>query len=145
SKIELDREKYDLHVLIREVSKLIKPLAKEKNLKIKLLLDGGKQAYIDREKIHQVIYNLLENAVKYTDRGSIEVATAEGEGMFQIFIKDTGRGIDPQHLERLFDQFYRVPEKKGSYTKGTGLGLAIAKGWTEAHGGKLRVKSNGRG
>lgn len=96
----------------------------------------------DRERIEQVIINVLSNAIKYTpDGGKIELLAKSADGGVEMTVRDNGIGIPDEDLPHLFERFYRVEKSRTSETGGTGLGLAIAKEITEAHGGRITVKS----
>jgi signal transduction histidine kinase len=91
----------------------------------------------DKDKISQVIHNLVSNAVKFTDSGSINIRLTEQNDEFIVVeVQDTGRGIDPEVLTNLFTKFVTKSDK------GTGLGLYISKGIVEAHGGKIWAENN---
>jgi two-component system phosphate regulon sensor histidine kinase PhoR len=96
----------------------------------------------DKDKIKQVMVNLLQNAIKYTEKGSIEVSVEENERNASIKVKDTGIGISEKYLDRIFERFYRVDKARSKSVGGTGLGLAIVKHIVEAHGSKVIVKSS---
>ncbi len=99
------------------------------------------QLFGDKNKLRQVFINLIQNAVKYTEKGSVEIIVSE-EGKFgKIIVRDTGLGITPEDLPRIFERFYRVDKNRSREVGGTGLGLAIAKHIVEAHGSKIEVKS----
>jgi two-component system phosphate regulon sensor histidine kinase PhoR len=100
-------------------------------------------AFIDRMAFEQVLANLLENAVKYAGDGAIVTVRARNEGdLAVVSVADTGAGIAPQHVERLFERFYRVDPGRSREMGGTGLGLAIVKHLVEAMGGSIAVKSS---
>ena len=95
----------------------------------------------DRAKIKQVVLNLLTNAIKYNrEGGTITVRGSCHEDFFELSVSDTGRGIPPESLPRIFEKFYRVADAEG-WTQGTGLGLAIAMKIVETHGGEMTVES----
>ena len=97
--------------------------------------------YADAERIYRVILNLVSNAIKYTDKGKVELGfDIEGDSV-TIFIKDTGPGIPPEHLGRIFERFFRVDKSRSKEKGGTGLGLAIVKHIMEAHDAKVSVTS----
>jgi len=98
--------------------------------------------------VHQILTNLLDNAIKYTPDGGRVTAGARltERNMVEVFIRDTGLGIPDQELPRLFERFYRVDKARSRAMGGTGLGLAIVKHLTRAQGGDVRVESQaGRG
>jgi two-component system sensor histidine kinase VicK len=91
----------------------------------------------DRERLIQVISNLLDNAIKFTNDGTISIITEQRDSQVVVSIKDTGTGIDSEILPRLFSKFVTKSERGG-----TGLGLFICKSIIEAHGGKIWAKNN---
>jgi signal transduction histidine kinase len=98
-------------------------------------------AVADRSRLRQVITNLVENAIAYTDAGSIEVRAREVDGAALVEVIDTGKGIDKQHVERIFDRFYRVDAARSRKYGGSGLGLSIVKQILHAHGVQIQVDS----
>lgn len=106
-------------------------------------LDVKEDIYVDKERIKQVLINLLGNALRYTPPGGCVEITGEGKNdRIRIYIQDDGPGIPPEHLPYLFQRFYRVDGSRNRETGGTGLGLAIAKELVEAHEGQLTVNSH---
>jgi signal transduction histidine kinase len=100
-------------------------------------------AEADPERIHQVLFNLVDNAVRFTPPGGeIVVAASERDGRVQIGVADTGVGIAPDHLPRVFERFYRVDASRSRDDGGTGIGLAIARSIVEAHGGRIVAESD---
>jgi signal transduction histidine kinase len=96
----------------------------------------------DAQKIYQVLLNLLDNAIKYSDPGArVDVGVLEDAGSVTVRVSDTGVGIPEEDLPNLFDRFYRVNKDRSRFTGGTGLGLAISKQIVELHGGILSVRS----
>jgi two-component system, OmpR family, phosphate regulon sensor histidine kinase PhoR len=103
----------------------------------------GKDVYGDRERLKQVLINLLDNAVKYTDEGGRVECRAIYQGdRCLIEVEDNGSGIGEQHLERIFERFYRVDHDRSRDAGGTGLGLAIVKHIVEAHGSRVSVRTS---
>jgi two-component system, OmpR family, phosphate regulon sensor histidine kinase PhoR len=99
-------------------------------------------ALADRDRILQVITNLVDNAIKFTpDGGAVELSVGSTAGEALITVTDTGRGIPADDLTRIFDRFYRVDRSRSRGAGGTGLGLAIARHIVEAHGGRITVSS----
>jgi two-component system, OmpR family, phosphate regulon sensor histidine kinase PhoR len=107
----------------------------------------ARQVYADRTALRQVLANLIENAVRHTAHGSVTVFTRRGDdGYIWIGVRDSGVGIAPAHLPRIFERFYRADSARTRDSGGTGLGLAIVKHLVEAHGGQVRAESTlGRG
>jgi len=97
---------------------------------------------VDRDAIHQVFSNLIDNALKYGDTGRrILLGACETEDGVQFYVRDFGTGIPSEHLPRLFERFYRVDKARSRESGGTGLGLAIAKHVVRAHGGTIKAES----
>jgi two-component system phosphate regulon sensor histidine kinase PhoR len=96
----------------------------------------------DKRAVEQILTNLIENAVKYGGEGvSVTVRTASRDAMVRVSVEDTGPGIDPKHLPRLFERFYRADKGRSRDMGGTGLGLSIVKHLVEAMGGTVSVDS----
>lgn len=96
----------------------------------------------NRERIQQVLINLIDNAVKYGDEaGSVRVKLEKEEGKLLVSVSDNGPGIDQEHLDKIFRRFYRVDKSRSRDKGGTGLGLAIVKHFLEAHGSQISVIS----
>ena len=97
---------------------------------------------VDRNRVDQVIHNLVENAIRHTPPdGRVTLSAARASGMARITVADSGPGIPPEFLPRLFDRFYRADPSRARATGGVGLGLSIAKQLVEAHGGRLWAES----
>jgi two-component system OmpR family sensor kinase len=141
--IALHKQPIDTSSLIREVVQKIKPLAENaqitisENLTEKIVVDG------DYDRLIQVFNNLLDNAVKYTSPGGkVKISSAPEKGFAKITVSDTGVGIPPNEMNRIFERFYRVDKsRKVEHSKGSGLGLSIAKQIVHAHHGSIEVKS----
>jgi signal transduction histidine kinase len=101
----------------------------------------------DRDKISQVLYNLLGNAIKFTDEGTVEVTASRAENPSRVVvtIRDTGPGIDPSMFPQLFEIFASKAVGETSTQSGTGVGLYVAKHIVEAHGGTLSASNNADG
>jgi signal transduction histidine kinase len=100
----------------------------------------------DRERIHQVLFNLLENAVRFTPPGGrVTVRAARENGDWAVSVEDTGPGIPKEHIPLVFERFYRVDPSRSREDGGTGLGLAIARSVVEAHGGRIWAESEEEG
>ncbi len=120
----------------------MKPVADGKNISLVLQPVREKlQLFGDKNKLKQVLVNLLTNAIKYTETGSITISVEEGDDYGRIIIRDTGIGIPIEDIPRIFERFFRVDKGRSRAVGGTGLGLAIVKHIIEAHGSKVEVKS----
>lgn len=144
-------EKADFHLnyqtihvdhLIRESVEMAKVQAKEKS--IALMISGENELVLsaDYDRLKQVILNLIYNAINYTPNGGkVTVAAYNSSGYIKIEVSDTGMGIAPEALPRIFERFYRVDKARSRNTGGTGLGLSITKHIVEAHDGQIFVDS----
>lgn len=142
-KKNLELEKTDLNKLIKEVVKNMRPKFESKSLKLETNLEEDLPSVnVDRDRLVQVVMNLLANAIAYTsDGGQIAVSTGIKNDEALISIKDDGRGISEEDLPYIFERFYRVDKSRSRKTGGTGVGLTIVKDLVEAHGGRMDVKS----
>ncbi|MEQ9308204.1 MAG: HAMP domain-containing sensor histidine kinase [Balneolaceae bacterium] len=138
----INKTKFDVSKVAQEVVETYKPLASEKNIKLYLAESKSSMVEADRDKIEQVLDNLITNAVKYTTKGEIKVSCSHKSNLVEISVSDTGIGIGKEHLERLFDRFYRTDKARSRDKGGTGLGLAVVKGILNAHQKDIFVKSN---
>ena len=117
-------------------------VAEDKSLElIYLPAKEGLEVFGDKEKLKQVMVNLIQNAIKYTEKGKIEISVEEDTKNAKIRIKDTGIGIPEIYLDRIFERFFRVDKARSRSQGGTGLGLAIVKHIVEAHNSKVVVSS----
>ncbi len=133
---------FDINIFIQSIVNEFVPMAGEKNIKLIFNpVKEGLQVFGDKDKIRQVFVNLLQNAIKYTDEGSIEILLDEEKKFVNISVKDTGIGIPEEDLNRVFERFYRVDKARSRAVGGTGLGLAIVKHIIEAHNSKIIVQS----
>jgi heavy metal sensor kinase len=135
-------EETELNGLLREVVTDIELLSRDKGLELKLLLNEPLIVKGDRGLLRRLFINLLDNAIRYTSKGgSVSVSTTMQERMALVSISDTGIGIPPEHLPRIFDRFYRADKARSRSEGGSGLGLAICKHIVEVHGGRIEVES----
>jgi signal transduction histidine kinase len=141
-RIELFYEETDLLPLLHGVMATAVGLTKDKGLDLELdVADGLPYAHIDKVRIRQVLLNLLSNAAKFTNQGSITVRAAIVSDMIQITVQDTGIGIAPEHQALIFEEFQQIQSDQQREYQGTGLGLPISKRLIEIHGGRLWVES----
>ena len=146
-KVSLSLEWIDLAEITDNAVQKIKLKASEKNLSLQTKINSNiPLIYGDGLRMEQVLLNLLENAVRYTEKGSIAVELDQNRSYVYIAVEDTGIGIPEDEIPYIFDRFYRVEKSRSRQYGGTGLGLPIAKKLVELQGGELQVFSNlGRG
>lgn len=131
-----------LNEYLKEIVQEHTQMAEEKN--INLIYHPVKenlQVFGDKNKLKQVLINLITNAIKYTEKGSVQIIAEEEPKHVKITVSDTGIGIPEEELNRIFERFYRVDKARSRAVGGTGLGLAIVKHIIEAHGSKIEVIS----
>ena len=143
---ELHKEELSLCQIVKDVLKSLQDKANERNIKLETVGDEGQMMGIYR-LLHEVIYNLCENAIKYNvDGGSVKVCIEERPTEVGIIIEDTGIGIPKEHQSRVFERFYRVDKSHSKKTGGTGLGLSIVKHAVSYHNGTIKlVSEEGKG
>lgn len=140
--LTLQLDTVDIASLVDEVVRQGRVLAGDRHLEIEGRTDGPLLVQGDRARLRELLLALIDNAVRYTpDGGRIEVGAQRLPGHVEVCVSDTGEGIQPQHLPRLFERFYRADSSRSRARGGTGLGLSIARGIAEAHGGSLAVSS----
>jgi len=132
-------------VVQREVT-LHSDEAERKGLKLSTRLEAAPIVHADEAALALLVRNLVENAVRYTNKGEVEVRLSKSNGEAKFEVEDTGAGIPQEARARVFERFYRVDKARSRETGGTGLGLSIVKHIAESHGGRVRVTSEvGRG
>lgn len=136
-----EKEEFMLGVAVSEALAPFRPLAEAKGIELSVIADEKTAFYGDRKRITQLMVILMDNALHYTDSGSVRVSVVRNEKELLITVSDTGRGIAPEHLGKIFDRFYRATDTRGMHQDGSGLGLAIAKWIAEEHGGTISVES----
>jgi signal transduction histidine kinase len=141
-KSEWSFDQVNLSILIEEVVEIISPLSMNKEISISYKNPGDILAEMDLERIEQVLVNLIENAIKFSDRKSeITIGIVEDRTHVTVSVKDQGMGISAENLETIFQKFSTVPSAGINKPEGTGLGLAICKAIIEAHDGKIWAES----
>jgi two-component system phosphate regulon sensor histidine kinase PhoR len=143
--LKLHKQYFVIQDVVREVFESLFIVAEQKNISfsIKKGCEQGLVVYADKEKIRQVISNLVENSIKYgKSGGSITASMYNTDGQnILVEISDDGLGIPNEHLPRIFERFYRTPEGRSIDVTGSGLGLSICKHIIEAHGHSIHVRS----
>jgi len=137
-KMKFRMEENNINEVAREVLETMLPMAKKKNLSLVCQLDEKlPRAYFDKDKIIEVLTNLVHNAIKFTENGSITIRSGKENNFIQVKVEDTGIGIKKEDMPTLFQEFMQLQKNLG----GTGLGLSICKKTIEAHKGKIWAES----
>lgn len=135
------RREIEMSELIEEVLDQFRPLAKSKNLELAAQTDTQVKVVGEPESIHQLISNLISNAIRYSDQGKILVRLSESDTCAVIEVSDTGIGISDEDKDNIFHRFHRSEESRTREAGGAGLGLSIVKAVVEAHKGSISVDS----
>jgi two-component system phosphate regulon sensor histidine kinase PhoR len=139
---KLDLAPIPLAATMRRCCELLEPKAAAKKIQIDCATGGDLLVLADPQRLEQVLVNLLDNAIKYTpEGGKVELTAQAKNDAVEILVRDTGRGIPPLALSRIFERFYRVDSGRSRAEGGTGLGLAIVKHIVQLHGGSIAVAS----
>jgi signal transduction histidine kinase len=143
TKMLLNKESFDIHEIIKNVAASFEGTCLEKRISIELIFATKRlHVYADKRKIQQVLYNLLDNAIKFSDiDSSITIETTERGEKVYISVKDYGVGIPRNSLNKIWERFYKTDPSRGKDKKGTGLGLAIVKEIIQAHDENINVIS----
>ena len=140
--VHVDLAETDIGAVVREATESLEPLVTRPRVRMRADVDGSlRRVVTDGDKIKQMLLNLLSNAIKYTDHGTIDVRARLADGRVRIAVTDTGLGIAPDELGRIFDEFHRAEETTARVRRGTGLGLAISRRLARALGGDVSVES----
>ena len=139
--LSVDREEFDLTEVVHEVEEITHAMADGKEITVSGVADGPLLAVGDANRTRQVLLNLASNAVRYTPAGSVRFATEQSDTMVCASVQDTGIGISPEQLEKIFNRFYRGDASRSRALGGSGLGLTIAKVLAELQGGRIEVSS----
>jgi two-component system, OmpR family, heavy metal sensor histidine kinase CusS len=137
------RKRFDARAAVEKIAAFYQTVAEDHHVTI--TCSGEGDIYADPDLFERVLGNLLDNALRFTpENGSIQIALSERDSDFEVAVSDTGRGINPEHLPRVFDRFYRADSSRGS--DGAGLGLALVKSIVDLHSGFAKIESEiGRG
>jgi two-component system phosphate regulon sensor histidine kinase PhoR len=140
--VKINKTEVNVEQVIDTVFMTLKDKADKKGVYLRRLLPQSAQVIsADKDKLIQIIINLVDNGIKFTDKGGITVGIDETGGKVALFVQDTGIGIPPRYLNRLGERFYRVDSARSRELGGTGLGLAIVKHLVGAHGWSMRIES----
>ena len=149
-RLELQYEEFQLGTCISEVLTVVRPLAERAGVSLLVEVDNETALLrADKGKFKQILYNLLSNAIKFTPEGGqaiVKTRTKPRAGQLVVQVKDSGIGIDPDHHDQIFSEFFQVQASADRQFEGTGLGLALVKRLVGLHGGTIKVDSQlGRG
>lgn len=140
--ISIKKTAVNLEQIVDTVFMTLKEKADRKGLYLKKTISDATQTiYADKDKLIQVILNLVDNGIKFTEKGGVTVGIDETGGRITLYVQDTGIGVSPNHLHRLGERFYRVDRGRSRELGGTGLGLAIVKHLVSAHDWNMRIES----
>jgi signal transduction histidine kinase len=142
--INLRVETFDLADLVRQVAEMSRPLAVNKQQSLEVVAPQQLTVNADFDRLWEAIDNLVNNAIKYTPAGGrIEVSAAPAGGEAMITVRDTGLGLSPEDIARLFGRFARLSAKPTAGESSTGLGLSIVQKIVDLHGGRVNAESEG--
>jgi signal transduction histidine kinase len=139
--LALARAPFDLTAVVDEVKEITEAMAMDRDIAIHLTPAAPVWALGDADRTRHILLNLASNAVRYTTRGSVTFSLPINGAMVGVGVQDTGPGIAPEHIERIFDRFFRIDQSRSRAFGGTGLGLAIARLLTQLQGGQITVES----
>ncbi len=144
-KMKLSLSSLPMRSLLNEISLLVEDTVSKKKIEMSLeIAEDLPNIEVDELKVKEIIYNLLSNAVKFTpDGGKIGMRAKKARSEIEVVVWDTGVGIAPENMEKIFEGFFRVDTPYSRVTEGTGLGLPLSKKLVELHGGKFSVESKG--
>ena len=144
-KMKLALSSLPMKSLLNEISRLVEDMVSKKKIEMLLeITEDLPNIEADELKVKEIIYNLVSNAVKFTpEGGKIGMRAKKSDSEIEIVVWDTGVGIAPENMEKIFEGFFRVDTPYSRVTEGTGLGLPLSKKLVELHGGKLSVESEG--
>lgn len=135
-------QKIQLHSVLHPLLEQVRPQAESVQVTISVDVPADFIVYAQRDQLEQILWNLIDNAIKYNrPGGKVSIRACKSAEGSEIVVEDTGIGIPHEHLERVFERFYRVDKARSRNRGGTGLGLSIVKHLVEAHGGRVWVQS----
>ncbi|MBU8921123.1 MAG: HAMP domain-containing histidine kinase [Bacteroidales bacterium] len=141
--LNIEKVTFDLLEIVENARRVVLPLADEKGLKLVIEKSGDIPLFeFDRDRIEQVVFNLLDNAIKYSDRGIITILLKHDGNTVIVSVSDDGAGIGPDYQDVVFQDFEQIEDLNDRKSGGTGLGLAICREIIECHGGRIWVDSS---
>ncbi|MDP4093885.1 MAG: ATP-binding protein, partial [Bacillota bacterium] len=133
---------YNLKQIVEEIISILQGAAERKNIKLINEVDEKVKVIVNRDRIKQMLINLIDNGIKYNvENGSVTIKGIQSAGKVVIYVQDTGIGISPEHLPRIFERFYRVDKGRSRNMGGTGLGLSIVKHIVNLYNGDIKINS----
>jgi signal transduction histidine kinase len=136
----------DVVEIATDVARAMEPAAKRKDLELKLIVPGELRIESDAPKVRQILSNLVSNAIKFTERGGVEIGAERLDGGALLRVRDTGIGMEPENLARIFEPFWQAETATTRKQGGTGLGLSVSRKLARMLGGEIEVTSElGRG
>jgi signal transduction histidine kinase len=141
TQVELRMTPLRLDVLIKDLCHVFQILAEQKNIRFETGTTGEVTLVGDKARLQQLFTNLIDNAIKYTFQGSIQIDLEKNDEMAMVKVRDTGIGIPQEEQKKIFKRFYRVDKSRSRETGGVGLGLSIVEWIAHAHHGKIEVDS----
>lgn len=139
---DINMAEIQIDILINSVKKILQPLADKKGIKLEFVVESGMiNLFCNKDRIIQLLINLIENSIKYTEQGYVKAEFKNNSNILVITIEDTGIGIPEQSIPRIFERFYRVDKGRSRKAGGTGLGLSIVKHIVILYNGKIEVQS----
>jgi signal transduction histidine kinase len=139
--MKLERQTFPLAKLVEEIIELFQFVSEEKQIMLTANIPPGLQVVADRNRLRQVLVNLLDNAIKYTPSGGhVEISAQTCGGEVVITVKDTGAGIPADEIPRIWERLYRGDKSRSQ--RGLGLGLSLVRAIVNAHGGRIELQSD---
>jgi signal transduction histidine kinase len=138
--MKLEKTEFDLCQLLHEVADLYDFVAEEKGLNLILECQENLKGWGDKNRLRQVFANLVDNAIKYTQAGAVQIRAESAGNHVRVLVRDTGMGIPPEEQDRIWERLYRGDKSRSQ--RGLGLGLSLVKAIITAHGGEVRVESS---
>lgn len=139
--MSLNKRTFKMDILVLDIIKRLKNISDAKGIKLTVVINDEADMYADEMKISLAISNVIENAIKYTEQGSVTVTLSKDHQNIFVLVEDTGIGIKKEELDKIFTRFYRVDKTRDRETGGTGLGLSITHSAILLHNGSIRVDS----
>jgi len=140
--VKLVRSEFPIIRAVQEVANILEPLASKKKIKINVKVEKEFDVYADYQKIQQILYNLVNNAIKFTPEfGDVDISCVKNKKNFILSVHDTGIGVDKKYHGKIFAKFVQLDSAYTKKESSTGLGLTITKELTELHGGKISIIS----